>query len=314
MVRSSGQWCSWKNYFTTRKKHNEHFLFFVALSPRANRRVLRYGTRHQTMSEAVPPVDRILAAAETVLRRHGVDKTNVVDIARALDISHTNIYRHFPSKKALLDAVAARWLEAVTAPLKLIANDRARPATARLTAWFDALRAAKQHKVLDDPELFRVYHRLAMAARELASTHITGLIDQVARIIADGMASGEFSEHLDPRAASRACLHAMSPFHHPAMLSQGPPPTEADARAVFGLLLAGLRAGGEEVLDRPLARARDHQRDLALGRVGAVVFQQPGGRSPSKLLELLGQLPRDADLPLRRVAREHLQGAFQPVG
>ena len=69
------------------------------------------------MSKAAPLVDRILAAAETVLRRHGVEKTNVVDIARALGISHANIYRHFPSKKALLDAVAARWLERVTAPL-----------------------------------------------------------------------------------------------------------------------------------------------------------------------------------------------------
>ena len=194
-------------------------------------------------SEAVLPVDRILAAAETVLRRHGVEKTNVVDIARALGISHTNIYRHFPSKKALLDAVAARWLEKVTAPLQAIANDHARPPSERLVAWFDTLRTVKQRKVLDDPELFRVYHRLAVAARELVGTHIADLLGQVEGIIADGMARGEFSGHLDANAAARACLHAMSPFHHPALLSQGAPPEEADARAVLGLLLAGLRAG-----------------------------------------------------------------------
>ncbi len=196
------------------------------------------------MSEAVPPVDRILAAAEGVLRRHGVEKTNVVDVARALGISHTNIYRHFPSKKALLDAVAARWLDRVTAPLEAIARNHARPATERLVSWFDTLRVAKQHKVLDDPELFRVYHRLAMAARELASTHVNGLLDQVEGIIAEGMAKGDFSTRLDSRASALACLHAMSPFHHPALLLQGgTPPTEAEAHAVLGLLLAGLRAG-----------------------------------------------------------------------
>jgi AcrR family transcriptional regulator len=196
------------------------------------------------MSDTTPPVDRILAAAEVVLRRHGVDKTNVVDIARALGISHTNIYRHFPSKKALLDAVAARWLHLVTSPLEVIAKDHTRSATARLVSWFDTLRVAKQHKVLDDPELFRVYYRLAMAARELASKHVTGLLDQVEGIIAEGIANGEFSERLDARGSARACLHAMSPFHHPAMLSQGgPPPKEAEAHAVLGLLLAGLRAG-----------------------------------------------------------------------
>lgn len=193
--------------------------------------------------EAALPVDRIIAAAEGVLRRYGVEKTNVVDIARALGMSHTNIYRHFPNKKALLDAVAARWLAAITFPLAAIADDRARPASQRLAAWFDTLRAAKQHKVLDDPELFRVYHRLAVAAGELAGEHVAALLAQVERIIANGMARGEFSAGLDARAAAQACLHAMSAFHHPAMLSQGPLPEDAEARAVLGLLLAGLRAG-----------------------------------------------------------------------
>ena len=54
--------------------------------------------------------DGILDAAETVLRRFGPKKASVVDVARALGVSHGSIYRHFPSKKALRDAVAGRWL------------------------------------------------------------------------------------------------------------------------------------------------------------------------------------------------------------
>ena len=201
------------------------------------------------MSEVTPPADRILTAAESVLRRHGVEKTNVVDIARVLGISHSNIYRHFPSKKALLDAVAARWLQAVTAPLEAIAKDHTRTPTARLIAWFDTLRVAKQQKVLADPELFRVYHRLAMAAGELASMHVTGLLDQIEGIIAEGIATGEFSARLDARVSALACLQSMSPFHHPALLSQGKtPPKEEEARAVLGLLLAGLRSGPAPLL------------------------------------------------------------------
>ena len=132
----------------------------------------------------------------------------------------------------------------VTSPLEAIAKDHTRSATERLISWFDTLSVVKQRKVLDDPELFRVYHRLTMAARALAGTHVTGLLDQVERIIVEGMAKGEFSKRLDARASALACLHAMSPFHHPAMLSQGgAPPKEAEAHAVLGLLLAGLRAG-----------------------------------------------------------------------
>ena len=199
------------------------------------------------MAEVPLSSEQILTAAEVVLRRHGVEKTNVVDIARALGMSHANIYRHFPSKKALLDAVAARWLEAITSPLTAIASDQTRPAAERLTAWFDHLRTAKQRKVRGDPELFRVYHRLAMEAGDLAGEHVATLLGQVERIIADGVAQGEFSAVLDPAAAARACLSAMSAFHHPALLSQGELPREDDARAVLGLLLAGLRAGADPV-------------------------------------------------------------------
>ena len=117
--------------------------------------------------------------------------------------------------------------------------------------WFETLRRAKQRKVLDDPELFRVYHRLAMDAGELASLHVTNLVDQVATILAAGIEKKEFSVKLDVRQAAQACLQAMAPFHHPALLVLGAsPPKEVDARMVMGLLLAGLRAGPATLPDR----------------------------------------------------------------
>ena len=195
------------------------------------------------MPEVAPLSHRILDAAEVVLRRHGVEKTNVVDIARSLGMSHGNIYRHFPSKQALLDAVAVRWLHKVSDPLEAIANDCARPAAERLAAWFDTLREAKRHKVRDDPELFHVYHNTVMAMREVVEEHIGLLASQVERIIADGIAAGEFARGPGPAVLARVFQHATLAFHHPALVMQDPTPTDADARAVFGLLLAGLRAG-----------------------------------------------------------------------
>jgi AcrR family transcriptional regulator len=194
------------------------------------------------MSEETPLPQRILDATEAALRRFGVEKTNVVDIARALDMSHGNIYRHFPSKKALLDAVAERWLHALMPPLEAIVADTSRPAAERLTSWFHTLREAKRRKVLTDPEVFRMYHDIAVQAHELVAQHVGALLSQVEVIIAAGIASGEFPAKVNAAAAARACLQAMSPFHHPALMMQSPP-VEADARAVLDLLLAGLRAG-----------------------------------------------------------------------
>ena len=52
--------------------------------------------------------EAILSATEEVLRRQGPSKAMVVDVARVLGVSHTAVYRHFPSKAALRKAVTRR--------------------------------------------------------------------------------------------------------------------------------------------------------------------------------------------------------------
>ena len=88
--------------------------------------------------------EEILDAAEEVLRRYGPAKANVVDVARALNVSHGSVYRHFPSKAALREAVAERWLESVAQPLDEITDAR---------EWFDTLIATKRSRAQQDPEL-----------------------------------------------------------------------------------------------------------------------------------------------------------------
>src|SRR6202000_126245 len=118
------------------------------------------------------PQDRILDATEQALRRFGTDKTNVVDIARALDMSHHNIYRFFPNKKALLLAVSDRWLRALMGPLELIAADERRPASERLHDWLEKLRAVKRRKLQDDPEVFRIHADIVRGAPEVLEAHV----------------------------------------------------------------------------------------------------------------------------------------------
>mgnify|MGYP001605234215 CR=1 FL=1 len=63
---------------------------------------------------------RILEVAEDVFRRFGPQKTNVVDVARELGVSHGSVYRHFASKAELRDAVVEAWLRRVVDPLELL--------------------------------------------------------------------------------------------------------------------------------------------------------------------------------------------------
>src|SRR4030081_3631743 len=76
--------------------------------------------------------ERILEVTEDVLRRFGLAKATVVDVARALDVSHGSVYRHFPSKASLRQAVAKRWLGRAQAPLQTNpASSGASPGAAR---------------------------------------------------------------------------------------------------------------------------------------------------------------------------------------
>lgn len=195
------------------------------------------------MADEITLRDRILDATVKVLRRHGAEKTNVVDVAEVLGMSPGNIYRFFASKKALLEAVAARWMEEMTAPIKAIAADNTRPASERLALWFDTLRRSKRRKLIDEPELFAVYLDIVGDARKSADEHVKMLLGQLERIIQEGRVAGEFAPGTDPQSAARAVLHATAAFHHPALVIQQPAPSEAEARALLRLILAGLRSG-----------------------------------------------------------------------
>jgi AcrR family transcriptional regulator len=183
--------------------------------------------------------ERILEVTEDVLRRFGLAKATVVDVARALDVSHGSVYRHFPSKASLRQAVAKRWLDRVNAPLQKIA-EASGPAPARLERWLRTMFAIKHKKVSDDPEMFRTYLTLAQEACKVVKAHKDGLVDQIVHILSDGVEQGVFAV-TDLKTSARAIFDATSRFHHPAHAEEWSD-AELAARidAVLALLLKGL--------------------------------------------------------------------------
>ena len=185
--------------------------------------------------------ERILEVTEDVLRRFGIAKATVVDVARALDVSHGSVYRHFPSKASLREAVAKRWLDRVSLPLEGIAEDSG-PARARLERYLRTLCAAKQNKVSEDPEMFMTYMTLAREACSVVKAYKEGLVDQIAAIISDGVKEGAF-DVADVKASARAIYEATIRYQHPAHAEEWKDP-ELAARfdVLLALLLRGLEA------------------------------------------------------------------------
>jgi AcrR family transcriptional regulator len=200
------------------------------------------------MTPAVPgdaPLtrDRILAAAEDVVRRFGPAKATVVDVARALGVSHAAVYRHVASKAELRDLVVGRWVEATMPQLRAIAALPG-PAPERLRQLFDTLIAIKRRRAADDPEVFAAYRTLATDAQSVAAAHVAELVGLAAMVIRSGVNEGTF-RRVDPVAAGRAVLLATSRFHHPAHAAEwGDAGIDVAYNDVWRLLMDGLSLAG----------------------------------------------------------------------
>ncbi|MEX2962001.1 TetR family transcriptional regulator [Microbulbifer sp. TYP-18] len=158
--------------------------------------------------------EKILDAAEDVLRKFGPRKITVVDIARSLNVSHGAVYRHFDTKSALHEAITSRWLERAMVPLAEISNKTSSPKK-RLHDWFKALMDIKREKATEDPEMFASYALLAQTIpKHIIFEHLELMIQQVEKILLDGVEDGSF-EIKDCAITARCLFHATYRYHHP---------------------------------------------------------------------------------------------------
>ena len=99
---------------------------------------------------------RLLGIATEHLSRLGPKRVTVVAVAAEAGMTHANVYRYFPSKDALLDAVAGRWLRDVEARLAGIA-DAPDPADDKIERLPQAPATGQRDARVDEPKLFAVH-------------------------------------------------------------------------------------------------------------------------------------------------------------
>ena len=197
--------------------------------------------------------DRILAAAEDVIRRFGPAKATVVDVARALGVTHAAVYRHVASKAELRERVVERWIEQTMPPLRKVAESSG-PAPKRLRRFLETLMASKRAKVAAEPELFAAYRTLAADAQPVVAAHVNELVQLAGRIVSAGVEEGTF-RRVDPESTARAILAATSRFHHPAHAADwADPEMLASFDALWELLMNGVRAAKTHGLGRGSAK------------------------------------------------------------
>lgn len=191
----------------------------------------------------------ILEVAERLFRNMGYQKTAVADIARELRMSPANVYRFFPSKAAINEAICARIVAALNARAWAVVEGPGSAAD-RVRALF--LMMQEQTLALFFHE--RRMHDMVAAALEehwdVVHAHIEALDAALAKLVRDGQEAGEFAP-LDPRDTGRL-LHATTAcFTHPTLVEQCLDDKDLPmmAAAMADFVLRALRPGVEVAAD-----------------------------------------------------------------
>jgi AcrR family transcriptional regulator len=185
--------------------------------------------------------ERIMQAAEGLFRRLGFAKTAVADIAAELKMSPANVYRFFPSKSAIVEAICKRCLGEVEEKAWAVARSKA-PAAQRLERLILDILAYHRENLVTEQRV----NELVVAAIEdnwqTIRAHKDLLRNVAELILRDGIAAGEF-EPVDPRETAELFMLSVTAFTHPLIVGQcveEGQDVEAQARASVRFLLRAI--------------------------------------------------------------------------
>ncbi|PZU82869.1 MAG: TetR/AcrR family transcriptional regulator [Chelatococcus sp.] len=194
-----------------------------------------------------PSEARILAVAGEHLRKFGLKRFTVVAVAEEAGMTHANVYRYFPSRTALVDAVVDAWLKQAERRLADIA-DGPDPADDKLERLILGLAKANRDLLAEEPHLFAALSQ-AVAKRHAISRRNRARVRALfERVVDEGMATGVF----EPRDRDRAIaflIDATHRFIHPASLAleADVPQASVDAR-LSTLIRVALRVLGNGIV------------------------------------------------------------------
>lgn len=184
---------------------------------------------------------RIMETAEALFRRLGFAKTAVADIASELGMSPANVYRFFPSKNAIVQAICQRCLSELEQKVWTVARSRA-PAGQRVEKLVLEILAYHKENLLEDQKVNDIVLVAMEQSWDAIMAHKEVQRTAVELILRDGIESGEF-EPVDPRETSAIVMRSFVSFCHPVLIAQSLQDgndLESEARSLIRFLLRAI--------------------------------------------------------------------------
>ncbi len=186
---------------------------------------------------------RLLAIAETLLKKQGSLKITLSEVAAIAGMSQSNIYRFFPSKVSLFEEIISSWFEDVEAGLRTILNSNESGEQKIREIILHQLRL-KRARFDEDPDLFQALMEMASGNMDLVNRHVQAIHSFKTGAMQQFFLESDLPMHHLEKAVSLAEDMTVL-FRDPrAIAARRPDCTDERANVVIDFLIDGLKRSG----------------------------------------------------------------------
>ncbi len=196
------------------------------------------------MQTRLPTEERqaeIVAAALNLARDMSPLSITTSDIATTIGVTQGAVFKHFPTKDAIWLA-AMKW---VREHLLLKLDQAARSESAAVPALAAVFRAHVAFVIAHPGAPRVIFHELQQPADSLVKQEVRALLQAYRQLLLDrfqlGMKTGDLPTGLDQDAAATLFVGIIQGLVMQSMLTGKPAAMKAQAEAVFGIYLRGIR-------------------------------------------------------------------------
>ncbi len=193
-------------------------------------------THKRLRADAQRNRERILTVAKQEFTRSGAD-ASLEDIAKKAGVGPGTLYRHFPTREALLVAVYRSEMEKLAAAQRELAERM--PPVEALRAWLLLFVDAIETKQLIAP----VLNALVGDPRKVFEASYTAIHEAIRALVKRAIKSGDIRKDLDPVDLLRALVGV-------AHVAIGPDWRQS-ARRLVDILVAGARRSDRRAVSNP---------------------------------------------------------------
>lgn len=159
----------------------------------------------------------ILSMAESLFRQRGFVAVSIADIASALGMSPANIFKHFHSKVALVDAIAERHL--ANAAERFGSIDEDLPPQQQLLRFVLRLLDSHLQDIQQNPYIFEMVLTTIESKLEAGNRYRTRIEQRLEEIIRRGVSSDHYRCR-DSQRAAQTVADVLASVLHPVLIVQ----------------------------------------------------------------------------------------------